>query len=607
MKEKLRLLGPVVLLLALLAIAYSLLTYESDVLWKAQELNMFLDTPLFFKQQMVTSGWLLTWLGTYFTEFFYHPWIGVTMLMLWWALLMFVTARAFRVPAKWAVLLLIPVAALLVSDVSLGYWLYYNKLRGIYFVGTIGTTIAVSAVWLYRLVPAKFFLRTVYIAVSTALLYPLIGCYALLAALLMAVLSWRLEDYKLTDRIVATIVAAAAIGIVPLAYYNYVFDQTIIDDIYRTGLPAFTIDKEYPVYYLPYLALALALVALAATSRLLKDTIRRPVIWICCQVVVLAVLIAGVRYFWYDDYNYHKELAMQHYMEDLDWEGVRQEAANLEDEPTRAIVMMKNLALFRLGRQGDTMYQYRTGSKASDAPFPIAMVDIVGVPLYFHYGQYNFCYRWCMEAGVERGWRVFNLKNFIRCAMVSGEQQLAKKYLNQLKHTRYHREWAEQHLALLEKGTIGSSQEFEPVMHLTKVPDVLNSDNTLVEKFIMTQFANNPSNDTLYIEQAVYASLWTKDIPTFWRNFFPYAQTHVGQHMPTHLQEAAYLYGELEKNIDTSNMPFDKSVPQTYKELMQAAQGYANLDEDGMARALFPRFGQTYFYEYYFVRNQKLY
>ena len=212
-----------------------------------------------------------------------------------------------------------------------------------------------------------------------------------------------------------------------------------------------------------------------------------------------------------------------------------------------------------------------------------------------------------MEAGVERGWRVYNLKNFVRCAMVSGEQHLARKYLNQLKHTRYHREWAEQHEALLEKGTVGSSQEFEPVLHLTKVPDVLNSDNTLVEKFIMTQFANYPSNDTLYIEQAVYASLWTKDIPTFWRNFFPYAQTHIGQHMPTHLQEAAYLYGELEKNVDTSHMPFDESVPKTYKELMKTAQSYANLDEDGMARALFPRFGQTYFYEYYFVRNQKLY
>ena len=68
MKEKLRLVGPVILLAALVATAWCLLTYESEYLWKVQELNLFLDTPLFLKQQMVTSGWLLTWVGTYFTE-----------------------------------------------------------------------------------------------------------------------------------------------------------------------------------------------------------------------------------------------------------------------------------------------------------------------------------------------------------------------------------------------------------------------------------------------------------------------------------------------------------------------------------------------------------
>lgn len=607
MKEKLRLLGPALLPLALVAIAYCLVTYESDVLWKAQELNLFLDTPLFFSQKMVTSGGLLTWLGSYFTEFFYHPWLGVTFLMLWWALLMFVTARAFRIPAKWAVVLLIPVAALLISDIGLGYWLYYIKLRGYLFAGTIGTTVAVSAVWLYRLIPTKYLLRTLFIVVSTALLYPLIGVYALLAALLMGVLSWRLEDQKLRDRIIATAVAVVSIAIVPLAYYNYVFCQTNFDAIYCTGLPDFTIDKGYPSYYLPYALLALSLIVMAATSRRWEPTVRRSVIWLCCQVVIIALLVTGIRHFWFDDYNFHKELKMQHYMEDLDWEGVRQEAANLEDEPTRAIVMMKNLALFRQGRQGDTMYQYRTGAKASDAPFPLAMVDVVGVPLYFHYGQNNYCYRWCMEAGVERGWGVYNLKYFTRCALVSGEKQLAKKYLNQLKHTRYHRDWAIEHETLLDSAALYASPEFEPVMHLAKVPDNISSDNTLVEKFINNQFVRVPSNDTLYIEQAVYSALWSKDIPTFWRCFMAYARTHVGQHMPTHLQEAAYLYGQLEKDVDTSNMPFDESVVKTYEELMKAAQGYANLGEEGMARALFPSFGQTYYYDYYFVRNQKLY
>ena len=54
-------------------------------------------------------------------------------------------------------------------------------------------------------------------------------------------------------------------------------------------------------------------------------------------------------------------------------------------------------------------------------------------------------------------------------------------------------------------------------------------------------------------------------------------------------------------------MPFDKSVVQTYNDLMTAAKQCANMSEEQMARALYPRFGHTFYYEYYFIRNQKLY
>ena len=73
MKKTLHFLPPVICLLALLAAACGLVTYEDEFLWKAQELNLHLDTPLFFRQQMVVAGGLLTWLGTWFTEFFFHP------------------------------------------------------------------------------------------------------------------------------------------------------------------------------------------------------------------------------------------------------------------------------------------------------------------------------------------------------------------------------------------------------------------------------------------------------------------------------------------------------------------------------------------------------
>ena len=164
---------PLVLVsISVLVAGCCLVMLESEFLWKVQELNLFLDTPLFFSQQRVASGWLLTWLGTWFTEFFYHPWQGVSMLCAWWVLLMFVMARAFRVPSRWAVLLLVPVAMLLLTDVDMGYWIYYLKLRGHFFAATIGATIAVAAVWLFQQVEMGSQPPSSYMSTSDCIICP---------------------------------------------------------------------------------------------------------------------------------------------------------------------------------------------------------------------------------------------------------------------------------------------------------------------------------------------------------------------------------------------------------------------------------------------------
>ena len=609
MKEKLRLLSPALLLAALVATAYFLLKYESEYLWKVQELNLFLDTPLFLKQQMVTSGWLLTWLGTYFTEFFYFPWVGVLILCLWWALLMLVIGRTFRVSLKWCVVLLIPVAALLVSDVDLGYWVYYMKLRGHFYAATIGTTLAVAAVWLYRLLLSKFYLRPVYMVVSTAVLYPLIGFYGLLATLLMAILTWRLKEMALGARIIATVVALLSIVFWPLFYYNYVFYQTSLGNIWWTGLPLFVIDQEYSAYYIPYYILVFSLVVMAALYRCqCPALLKRPVMWIATQAVLIVAVVWCVQHYWYRDYNFHKELRMQQCVENLNWQGVLDEAAYAEEEPTRAIVMMKNLALFRLGRQGDKMYHYKTGAKASTADIPVSMTQVVGRSVYYHYGLLNYCYRWCLEDGVEFGWRAEYLKYLTRCALLNGEYRVARKYIAQLKHTRYHREWTERYEKFLDNDkAILADAEFQPILHLMKGDDILGSDNGLAEKFLMTQFVSVESDDKLFQEQALIAALWMKDIQTFWPRFFQYAQSHAGEHMPTHFQEAAYLYGNLEHQVDISKMPFDKEVVQTYKDFMALAQQCQGMSEEQMKEVFYPRFGHTFYYEYFLIRNQKLY
>lgn len=605
----LKYLSPGICGLTLIVMGICLLLLEDEFLWKVQELNLHLDTPLFFHQQMVVSGGLLTWLGTWFTEFFYHPVLGVGWLCFWWALLMILAGKAFRIPTKWAALLIVPVALLLITCVDMGYWIYYLKLRGHFFVGVMGLCSTCAAIWAYRLLPSRFFLRTIFIVVSTAVLYPFIGFYALLAALLMGILSWRLPRKSFVVPIAESALAILSVILVPLVYYRLAYYQTSMDNIYWTALPLFRIIEEHAIYYIPYYLIAGFFIALAACyGKLCSGNVKNPLIWAGCHVALLAIVGIGVQQCWYRDYNFHKELRMQRCMEKADWQGILDEAENLEDEPTRAIVMMKNLALFRLGKQGDLMYHYRTGAKASNTPIPVNMTQVVGRSIYFYYGLANYCYRWCLEDGVEYGWRVELLKYMTRCSLVNGESRVAKKYLEMLRHTRYHGEWANDMGRFLDnQEAMMADAEFGPVLHLMNFEDHLSSDQSIVEQFLMHHFVYDSSTDVLYQDQSLNAALWMKDIQLFWPFFNQYAINHSKEAMPIHYQEAAYLYGHLESGVDINRMPFDQRVKQSYEAFMQMAQRTQGMSDEQMKELFYPQFGHTFYYEYFLIRNQKLY
>ena len=641
MKDKLKLLSPALVVLALLATACCLLVYEQGLLWKVQEMNLFLDTPLFLKQQMVTSGWLLTWLGCYFTEFFYHPALGVTLLTFWWVVLLLVIWRTFCIPVRWAAVLLIPLAAVIIMNVDLGYWIYYLKLRGHFFVAAMGTTLAVGSVWIFRMLPSKYYLRPVFMFVSTGVLYPLIGFYGLLATLLMGVLLWRLQNQTRSYQLIGSVVAVLSIVFWPLFNYNYVFCQTGIHNIWWTGLPMYWVDKELPLYYIPYYVLAGSLAFFALmygqwqshfeslatekeTSKRKEERGKRkeesgrrkktvkgktiPVRWLLIHFALVVVSGYGVYRFWYKDHNFHKELRMQQCMENLDWEGVLKEEVGDDEEPNRAIVMMRNLALFRLGRQGDEMYRYPDGSKSCDSPVPIRMMQVVGYSMYYNYGLANYCHRWCLEQGVELGFRAEYLKYLMRCALVSGEHQEARKYASLLKHTRYHKEWAKKYERFIgHTAQLKENKEFSPICRLMTSSDYVGADQMMAEKFIMERFQRSHSDDKLFQEMSLLAALWQKDIEMFWPRFFEYANSHQGERMPTHYQEAAYLYGNLENGVDISKMPFDEQVKNDYKAFMDLANNATSTSEDEMRPIFYARFGHTYYYNYFFVHDLYLY
>lgn len=605
--------GWIVPVLGLVAIAAALLVCDSDILFRVQELNLFLYTRLFFEQQMVVPGGMLVWLGTYFTQYFYYPWLGVVLLNLWWLLLMWLTKRALHIPACASVLLLVPVVLLLITDVDMGYWIFYLKLRGHFFVATLGTTAAVALAWLYRLVPQRWCLRHVFVVVSTAVAYPLLGYYGLLATLLMAVLAWRLKSDgrggQVLSRVVTTVVAVVAAVFVPLVCYRYLYTQISMDSLYRAALPVYCMNGNFTVYYWPFALLTVVMVLLALAYGAWPKS-PKPRYAVLLTVVVLAALVAGAWTGWYKDKNFRREIVMTRAVENLDWDKVLQtyQTLNDDEEPTRMMWMLKNLALFRQGTAGDNMYHYRNGSAEPKAPFQVRLTQTGARIIYYHYGKLNFCYRWCLEDGVEYGWRVDYLKYMMKCAILNGEMNVARKYIDLLKSTKYYKDVAEHYEPYLTNpNLVKSDPEMKPILHFLHGADALTSDNTLVELYLINTFSNESSSDPVYQEACLQAALQSKQIPAFWNQFPQYARLHAGKHMPIHYQEAAYLYGHLENTVDISHMPFDNEVKQTYDDFMAAAQQLGGMTEEQMRPLLYPRFGGTFYYEYFLIRGLKSY
>ena len=133
---------------------------NAEVLYMQQMRSLFNDTSVFFQQYNAIPAGFLQWAGCYFTQLFYYPALGSSVLILMWIAIFFIQKKAFLSPntqhlspntqhlspntqhlspntqhltpntQHLSPLLLIPLICLLVSEIDLGYWIYYHKNHG---------------------------------------------------------------------------------------------------------------------------------------------------------------------------------------------------------------------------------------------------------------------------------------------------------------------------------------------------------------------------------------------------------------------------------------------------------------------------------------------
>ena len=584
--------------------------FENVQLQRIQELSTFLCTEMYFDEMMTAPAGFLSYVASFLMQFFYYPALGITIYMALMYVAYLLVRKVFAIPQRWSLLALVPVVLLLWTNVYMGYWIFYSKLSGYFYVALLGVMAILLAMLAYKRLPrwAKY----LFVAVWTIAGYPLIGVYALAGAILMGAYSIA-TDEKALSRILLPILSLALVGAVPALYYYNFYTSVAFPLMYGAGTHAYQWslfgDANFAIHvwamWLPFALLFLFLLVATMLSNKMKEAEKVKKYYSHIQISLMVALPCVLWLSWFTDENYRAELAQNKAMWEEDWNRVA-DLGRVSCEPTRLVVINKNIGLLRSGRAGEEMFRFHDGSSTMKSGINVRLSQTGGKMMYYQYGRFSFCYRWCVEDAVEFGWRIEYIKHAVRSLIASGQYKLAHRYTDMLKHTIFHRSWAERYEQMIEKPQlVEKATDITIPRQLYCYKNTLDVDESFVEAYLMNVMVSNlyVNPSPLCTEASLMFALIRKDIQLYWNTMVAYLGNHAQLRIPTHYQEALLLYANLDRRADISKFKLDNRVTERFRKFSQLSAKYKGMSEDQMAPYFKDEFGDTYWYFYFFVRD----
>lgn len=579
---------------------FMLLGQNRDLLYKLQDLDLFVFNKQFLLDDLQRIGGLSMYAGSFLTQFFYNPVLGALLFTTMLLLVGIFTAKVFKLSGWSYPLAYIPSMALLLCLTQLGYLLYFIKLDGYIFNNIVGVILLLAGFLAFSKLDRTAF-KMLHAIGFVLLGYPICGVYALAGGFLMCLdLLKSFLNTKHRRFLLLALLQTLVLVLTPILFYQFVFEQIAFGDIYIANLPYLTLNKGEWVMWLPFLSMAVLFISLLWLK---PDTSsKRP--WLKFTPFIIFVAFMGLVYAAsFKDANFHAEIGMMNAVDKEDWKDVLQIARTQKEEPTRLIVLSTNLALYKLGMAADESYQFKNGDKPMKSFRPISPIHIAGPCLFYQYGISNYSTKWCMEGIVEYGFSVSVLKYFVLSSLINKDIALAKKYNDVLLATWHYKKWALNHQIYIDHPeSIEQSAEFREVLLLTHFEDDLNEDYYNMEAFFRNHFARMTTVSSELTELSVLFNLEKKDDKRFWPRLFRWVKLNPTKKIPVHFQEAALLFANL-TNMDISGAPFDPNVVSDFKNFLSMVQAYRNYPESSMKEYFKEPFGKTYWYYYFFMKN----
>ena len=608
---------------------------------KVEDLSLFMFDWLYIKESMLVPGGILSIAGSFLTQFLYLPWLGSLI----WVLVLLsaysLTVRAFNLPEQFKALAIIPAVLLVIGNMSIGYGIFIMRAHDWFFAPALGYMAALIPLFAVKSIRPAWG-RALALTLWTVLGFILFGSFALAGTLAAACAILADAQDLRKNRITVFITGLLLIILVPLVEYS-LFTSYRLADSWTIGLPEISESAWTSSVRTPFLLVLLLLPLMALISGRLRQSTGHPAI----PAAVYILSAAAVCLFWFNDSNFRTELAMSEAVDRFEWQKVidiyqdavsshaRSDAkafaarsAALEGvkdqderkaivdkyrdrffEPTRTMVLYCDLAMIKKNRALDDAFGLKDGGRMQNTLEQIPMAYQSGEQFYFHFGLPNLCYRWCLENAVEHGWSAASVKYMSLLAILTGEQDMALKFLGKLQETLFHRKWAEQYLTLASAPAQAAKQApFDSILPLLCFEDDMSNDLGKCELHLIKHFTQSRpagSSTPEYDRVALFWAMRTQSIPDFWNKLGNYLESNRPARLPRNVQEAAYLYTNLERR--GLDIPYDQSIKDSYSRFTQYVAKHQVRNPQESAYPYSQQFGKTFYYFYYFIRDIQTY
>ena len=223
-------------------VVWALLAFhESALLFRVNELSVFLYDNLFYEDMMSMPAGILYYAASWLVQFFYIPALGAGIFVVLLALVYWLTIKVFDILPKYRILAMLPVVALLASNTQLGYWIFYLKIPGYYYVALLGVIFSLLAIWAVK--KSHIYLKPVLVVAWIYFAYPCLGVYAVASGVIMAVhtLCRAIGGKRGVAGIIvasATLIVSVVVAyFVPSMYYER-YTTVPLDEVYTVGVPS---------------------------------------------------------------------------------------------------------------------------------------------------------------------------------------------------------------------------------------------------------------------------------------------------------------------------------------------------------------------------------